>query len=150
MYTKEVNYEDFNGTKRSEKLYFNMNKPQLIKLLKERPTLTQELDTLAKRLSSNDENEDPNLYVDFMSFLDDMIMLSYGKKTDDGRFVKNSAVLEEFQTSNAYEALYTDFLSNPREFDAFISGIFPADIMTEAVKEQALKEAEKQVQKSGE
>lgn len=148
MYTKEVNYEDFNGTKRSEKLYFNMNKPQLIKLLKERPTLTQELDTLAKRLSSNDE--DPNLYVDFMSFLDDMIMLSYGKKTDDGRFIKNSTVLEEFQTSNAYEALYTDFLANPREFDAFISGIFPADIMTEAVKEQALKEAEKQVQKSGE
>lgn len=144
MFKTVVKFEDFNDNHKEETLYFNLNKPEMIKILKEKPDITSELEALANELSKEEVKD--GVYVDFMSFLEDLIVASYGVKTEDGRFIKNAEKLELLQTSNAYEALYTKFMTDPKEFDAFISGIFPKDIMTEALKEQAKNKAEAQLE----
>ena len=140
MFTMPVKFTDFNGNDREKKLYFNLNKPELIKLLRERPNIQNELGELADKLGK--KNAGDGVYIEFVTFIDDLIRLSYGEKTEDGNFRKNEAILEDFTTSNAYEALFTEFFNDPKKFDTFIENIFPADIMTEALKEQAKKQAE--------
>lgn len=140
MFKSVVKYEDFNGNHKEEALYFNMNKPEMIRLLKTRPTITDELQDMANKLAM--DNPPDGLFVDFMTFIEDLIGYSYGKKTDDGRFIKNNNVLEDLRTSNAYEAFYTKLLNDPKEFNTFVEQIFPADVMTEALKEQAKEQAE--------
>lgn len=138
MYKINVNYEDFNGKERNENLYFNINKPEVIKILKTRPTFQKELSDLADKLSQK-ETED-SVFIDFISFVDYLIEKSYGKKTPEGNFIKNADILGEFMSSNAYEALYTLFFNDPKTYDAFIAGIFPQDIMEQAMKDEKVQE----------
>lgn len=135
MYSTKVSYEDFNGDKKEETLYFFMNKPEIIRFLKNRPQFTDEMEAMADRLAQ--KTPDSALYVDFMTLIDELVTMSYGEKTLDGKFRKNSTILEDFMSSNAYDALFSKFMENPKEFDAFTEGIFPADVMTEEVRAEA-------------
>ena len=142
MYSTKVSYEDFNGEKKEETLYFYMNKPEMLKLLKERPEFMDTLSSIADRLGKKNTDGDPTLYIDFMSVIDELFRMSYGIKTVDGKFKKKPDILEDFLSSNAYDALFTKFMDNPDEFNVFTRGIFPADVMTDEVIAEATRKAE--------
>ena len=141
MYKITVDFDDFNGVHREQTLYFSLNKPEIIKLLKKRPTLQDELEKMATRLSKKEP--DTSLYVDFITMVDDFIRLSYGIKTESGNFRKNADILDDFTSSAAYDALFTKLLNEPKEFDALMEGIFPADVMTEELQKQIKEEQSK-------
>ena len=79
---------------------------------------------------------------EILKIFKDIILLSYGKKSDDGRlFVKNEELREEFSQTAAYSALYMELLDDKKAAE-FINGIVPSDKkLTEAELNKNMEEA---------
>jgi len=120
MLKKRIEYEDFDGNKRSEDFYFNLTKTEM--------TLAQtSIDGgLVNKLQKiNDAQNVPEIVKTFVELVD----MSYGVKSDDGkRFVKNKELLDEFKSTNAYDQLFMEVLANPKDAVGFLIGIMPSDI----------------------
>jgi len=139
MLKKTVKCVDYNGTERTETLYFHVSKTSILTasndVYNEIMKIAQELQDRAKLLEGmesqniNQENPfDQNNQVLAESIrmvarlLDRLIDLSYGKRSEDGlRFIKSKEVLDEFKSSIAYEAFIEQMLSNQEEMVEFIN-----------------------------
>lgn len=64
-----------------------------------------------------------------MKLFKDVLLLTYGKKSDDGRlFLKNDAIRAEFEASPAFSAIYMELMSDAQKAANFINGLMPADL----------------------
>lgn len=119
MYAKTITYEDFNGEKVTETFYFNLSKPELVKLqLSFEGGLDKYIEEIAK-------TNDPKKII---PFFEKLIDISFGIKSDDGKkFLKNPAYTEEFKQTAAYDELYSQFIldGTGEEAIAFVKGIMP-------------------------
>lgn len=120
MYKKELSYKDYNGQQRTETFWFHLNQVELvdIEVSVDSNGLASYLDYLQK---SNDRAK-------IISFFKMLIQKSFGKKTEDGRFVKSDRIWEEFSSTAAYPALFMTLMKSEIEMEAFTNGIVPADI----------------------
>ena len=139
MLKKTVKCVDYNGTERTETLYFHVSKTSILTasndVYNEIMKIAQELQDRAKLLEGmesqniNQENPfDQNNQVLAESIrmvarlLHRLIDLSYGKRSEDGqKFVKSKEILDEFKSSIAYEAFIEEMLSNLDEMVEFIN-----------------------------
>ncbi|MDD4275616.1 MAG: hypothetical protein PHO33_01375 [Clostridia bacterium] len=65
---------------------------------------------------------------ELVSIFKELILKSYGVKSDDGkRFIKTEKVREEFTQTEAYSDLYVELATNADSASAFVNGIIPAD-----------------------
>ena len=78
---------------------------------------------------------------EIMKIFKEIILKAYGEKSEDGRtFIKKRngvRLAEEFEQTQAFDALFTDLLLNPDKAAAFINGIMPKDLVEEANKTKA-------------
>lgn len=117
MYKKTITYEDFNGNVRTEDFYFNLTRSELIKLEVSRDGGLEVY--LQKIVNAQDVPA-------MMDAFDKIIMAAYGVKSEDGRsFAKSEKISNEFASSNAYDALFTELLTNSDSAAAFVNGIMP-------------------------
>lgn len=130
MYAKKIKYKDFNDNEREETFYFNLSKSEIIDLEWRTPGgLENYMKSIMAELNGQK-------LADFFKML---IEKSYGVKTPDGRsFVKNSAVLENFKFTNAYDILYVQLATDSTAASEFFNGIFPKDVVEEARKQQEM------------
>lgn len=126
MLKKTVPFTNYNGEADSADLYFNISKAELMRL---------EMSTdggysgKLQRISSSDNNKD--IYEAF----EDLVGMSYGKKSDDGkRFEKSPEILAEFKESEAYSALIFSFFEDAGAAAEFAQGLMPQDLIAEAKK----------------
>lgn len=92
MLKKTISYVDYNGTKRTEDFYFNLTKAEISEMELEIPGGMSEM---LKRITAAQDT--PTLVKIFK----DLILRSYGVKSDDGRrFVKSQQLKEEFSQPN--------------------------------------------------
>ena len=64
-----------------------------------------------------------------MSLFKQIILMSYGVKSDDGRqFIKNDAIRDSFAQTEAYSKLYMELLLNADEAAKFVNGIVPSSV----------------------
>lgn len=132
MYCKEISYEDFDGNQVSEKLYFNLTKAELAQL---------EMTTPGGMQAHIQSIIDSNNATDLVALFKDLILMSYGKKSDDGRkHIKTEAIKEDFLYSNAYSEFFMILASSTEEQIAFVNGIMPNDLINEAKKQGLLDE----------
>ena len=118
MIKKVIKYTDFNGQNRSEVAYFNLNKLEVLKLTAK---LGMDIDKYAKQLA---ESED---LAKMLQFIEDIILMAYGEKSQDGRsFVKSKDRTAEFESSNAFAELFDQLVTNPQQTAQFASGIVGA------------------------
>ena len=62
-----------------------------------------------------------------MKLFKDVLLLTYGKMSDDGRlFLKNDAIRAEFEASPAFSAIYMELMSDAQKAANFINGLMPA------------------------
>ncbi len=117
MLKKTINYTDYNGVERTEDFYFNLTKAEIAEMELEIPGgMTAMIDRITKT------QDTPSLIKMFK----DLILRSYGKKSDDGRrFIKNPEVVEEFKDSEAYSELFMELATNADAASAFVNGIVP-------------------------
>ena len=115
MLKKTVKYYDFNGDEASETLYFNLTTTEVAKLAAQ---FSGDIEKHIKRITAA---EDMNA---MLTFIEKLILASYGVKSEDGkRFMKTAALREEFESSAVYAELFEQLLMNPEEAKAFGEGL---------------------------
>lgn len=120
MLKKVITYEDYNGVERTEEFYFNMSKAELTEM---HLTTAQGLDEKIKNIVNAKSQ------VELEQFLKNLLIMSYGKKSDDGRlFMKNDEIRAEFTASPAYDMMYTELFTDEKACADFIEGILPKSL----------------------
>lgn len=116
MYKITKKYTDFNGVEKEEDFYFNLTRADILKMeLSEDGGMDKRLDRLVK---TQDMKEAIKVF-------EGLLLLSYGVKTDDGRFVKSEEARQKFMSSAAYSEIYFDLATNPDEAQKFVEGVVP-------------------------
>lgn len=128
MLKKTITYTDYEGVERTEDFYFNLSKAELIRMeCGVKGGLTKKLEEIAR-------SSDP---TQIMPVFEDIILKSYGKKSDDGKFFKKSAELsEEFSQSEAYSELMVELIRDEKAASDFVNGLIN-------IKPEELEEAKK-------
>lgn len=135
MLKKTITYEDYNGEMRTEDFYFSLNQAEVLKLELKTPGGFKGY--VEKIIQTKD-------FKSMVELLDDLISMSYGIKSDDGRkFEKSPEISKAFMESEAYVQLVLELLSGDEEkISAFIEGILPQKLVAEAKAAKALNELE--------
>jgi len=116
MYKITQKYEDYNGVEKEEDFYFNLTKADLLKMeLSEEGGMDKRLDRLVK---TKDMKEAIKVF-------EGLLLLSFGIKTDDGRFVRNDEARANFISSAAYPEIYFKLATDVDEANKFVAGIIP-------------------------
>lgn len=116
MYKITRKFEDFNGVEKEQDFYFNLTKADILKMeLSEEGGMDKRLDRLVK---TKDMKEAIRVF-------EGLLLMAYGVKTDDGRFVKNDQVRAEFASSAAYSDIYFELATNPEEAQKFVENVVP-------------------------
>lgn len=124
MLKQTITYTDFNGVERSEDFYFNLTKAELVEL--EMGHAGGLSESLQKIVAAEDGGA---IIREFKT----IILKAYGKRSEDGsRFIKNDKLREEFETSEAYSALFIRLVTDADAAAQFVSGIMPQDLMAKA------------------
>ena len=117
MVKKTITYTDYNDAERTEDFYFNLSKAELAEM-----QLTTEggFSTYIQRII--DAKDVPALTRAFK----DVLVKSYGKKSDDGRrFIKSEEITDEFVQTEAYSEIFMELVSDDKLAAEFVNGIIP-------------------------
>jgi len=133
MLKKTVNYEDFDGNLRSEDLYFNLTKTELIDIAMELPENVTE--TMSEEGDKLDEGAALKMIEALggkgvIEFIKKIVLKSYGIKSEDGRrFIKNEQITTEFSETLAYDTIVTELLTDDKKASEFVNAVIPKDIV---------------------
>lgn len=124
-----VKYKGFDGEDIEEVVRLHLTKAEFLKLDMKYSEYGGLINYLRKLLT--DMKED-NYIHPLVKVLDTLILAAYGRKTDDGKFVKKlygQPLADEFETSEAYAQLLMDLLSekslDENKIEDLILGILP-------------------------
>ena len=132
MLKKEITYTDYNGTKRTEDFYFNLSRPELLRM-----EMTSESSLQEKLKAMIKEQNKVKLY----EYFEWLVLKSYGEKSEDGKhFHKSEALSKAFSETEAYTELLTELCSGEDKVLEFVNGIMPTPVPKE-VQKQALNMA---------
>lgn len=123
MYKKTITYPDYNGQEIKEDFYFNLTKAEILEMqLEKEGGLAEKIQAIV------DSKNVPELIKIFK----ELILRSYGKKSDDGkRFIKSPELSREFTQTEAYSELFMELATDSDAASAFINGIIPANLAKE-------------------
>ena len=129
MLKKSITYTDYNGVERTEPFYFNLSKAELMEMeLGVTGGMTEMLD---KIIAAKDA---PSLMKTFK----EMIMKSYGIKSDDGkRLIKSEELSIAFTQTEAYSVLFMELITDDKAAADFVNGIIPNEIQAEVAAQTA-------------
>lgn len=115
MVKKTIEYEDYNGVKRVEDFYFNLNEAEITEMeLSTEGGLTE---MIKKIIAAKDQ---PSI----IKLFKELLLKSYGEKSPDGRrFIKNAQLSEEFSQTEAYSKLFMELASNAEAATEFVNGL---------------------------
>lgn len=137
MYKKTMTYEDYNGVTRTEDFYFNLSKAELLEL--ELSTEGGYEQLLSKIIKTKDQ-------VKLIKIFKDLILMTYGEKSPDGRkFIKNDELREDFMQTEAYSDLFMLLASDDKEAAAFVNGIIPQSLRDQ-ISSDDLDKARKEIE----
>lgn len=117
MLKKEITYTDLNGRTRTEDFYFNMTKAEMLEY-----DASFAPDGVLPYLNMLMKTEQTGKV---MQVFKDLILRSYGEKTDNGRFIKSQELRDAFAASEPYSELFMEILSGEEAAAAFVNGIIP-------------------------
>lgn len=127
MLKKSITFKDFNGSEITEDFYFHLNTAEIMKWLTTSGNYT--LDKLLERLIEERNGKK------IMNIFEDLISMSYGKPSLDGRkFVKNDELREDFLQTEAYSQLFMELVTDAKKAADFINAIIPKDLSDEVSK----------------
>lgn len=137
MVTKTVKYKGFDGEDIEEVIRLHLTKAEVMNLDLKYSDYGGLINYLRKILT--DVKDDETYMKPLITVLQTLILAAYGRKTDDGKFIKKIngvALADEFESSEAYSELLIHLISDEgsNEIEPLILGMFPADM----VDQQAL------------
>lgn len=120
MIKKTITYTDYNDVERTETFYFNLSKAELAEMeLGVDGGLTNQL---KKIVDAKDTKQ-------LISVFKDLVLKSYGIKSDDGRrFMKSEEISKAFSETEAYSVIFMELATNDQIAAEFVNGIIPKDL----------------------
>ena len=129
MLKKSITYTDYNRVERTEDFYFNLSKAELMEM--ELGVTGGMTEMLNKIIAAKDA---PSLMKTFK----EMIMKSYGVKSDDGkRLIKSEELSIAFTQTEAYSVLFMELITDDKAAADFVNGIIPNEIQAEVAAQTA-------------
>lgn len=129
MLKKTITYTDYNRVERTEDFYFNLSKAELMEM--ELGVTGGMTEMLNKIIAAKDA---PSLMKTFK----EMIMKSYGIKSDDGkRLIKSEELSIAFTQTEAYSVLFMELITDDKAAADFVNGIIPNEIQAEVAAQTA-------------
>lgn len=132
MIKRKVSYEDYDGNRVEETLYFNLTKFEATEIALTLP------EPLSKALDDNALEKDKVVMAQgvlsqmgsqgVIDFIKNIVLKSYGvKNPNDGRrFMKSQALSEEFSQTEAFSELMMNLLTNEEDAADFVNGLISA------------------------
>lgn len=116
MFKYDIKYTDYNGQERTEPHYFNLSKAELMEM--ELSTQAGVEEMIRLMIQTNDNAK-------IVQTFKDLILKSYGIKSEDGRrFIKSKELREAFEQSEAYSEFFMALLANEDGLQTkFINGV---------------------------
>ena len=121
MIKKTITFTDWNGTTRTEDFYFNLTQTECVEL--------EYSSGMGKSMSAsiNELVRNQDMAV-MIKILKDIILKSYGEKSDDGRrFIKSEEISTAFSQTPVFDMLYMELATDADKAAEFINGIIPTD-----------------------
>ena len=129
MLKKIITNTDYNGVERTEPFYFNLSKAELMEM--ELGVTGGMTEMLNKIINAKDG---PSLMKTFK----EIIMKSYGVKSDDGkRLIKSEELSIAFTQTEAYSVLFMELITDDKAAADFVNGIIPNEIQAEVAAQTA-------------
>ena len=123
MITKNITYTNFEGEEVTTTCYFNLTQAEIYELEAGHKV------TFSERLRRIVNEKDSSKII---AIVKEIIMLSYGEKNDQGKFVKNQAIRDAFASSEEYSELFTELAFDAEKLAAFVNGIMPKKMLEQA------------------
>lgn len=118
MLKKTIQFQDFNGTSRTEDFYFNLTQAEVTEL---ELSVDGGLVEMIHRITAAQDGRQ------IIETFKKVIRKAYGVKSPDGRrFIKNQEVWDEFAQTEAYSKLFMELATDAKAASAFVNGIVPA------------------------
>lgn len=130
MFKKTMTYTDWNGVERTEDVYFNLSKAEILEM-----QLTTEggFDSMLERMIKAKDT------IALVKLYKQLILKAYGKKSEDGRrFEKSEEITREFIESPLFSDVYMELTLDDEKAQEFVRGIMPADLSRQV--DEALKQ----------
>lgn len=117
MIKKTYTYTDYNGNERTEDYYFNLQEAEIMKLeMGINGGLTAKINRI---IAAQDVPE-------IMKVFDELIGVSYGIKSPDGReFIKSPEITKSFMQTEGYNKLFMDFITKEGFAANFFNELIP-------------------------
>lgn len=123
MLKRPITYFDFDGNEATEEFYFNLSKVELAQL---QFSSDEGFSAMLEKIMAS---EDKKAILDTFT---DIIGLSYGIRSDDGkRFIKSPQLSEEFKQTPAFDALIMSLVGDAGAAAAFVIGVIPSDMQSQ-------------------
>ena len=134
MLKKTLTYKDYNEEEVTEDLFFNLSPDELIELeVSHEGGFTAAL----QRIVDADDS------AAIIKEMKNILLMSYGKKSADGRrFIKNDTLIEEFRSSKAYSVLFLELATDAVAAAHFMNGLVPTEDIEKLEAKQAFQAAQ--------
>lgn len=123
MFKKTIEYTDYNGVKKTEDFWFNLNQAELTELAL---SPSGGLDTMISEVISSADTET------IIKTFKKIILMAYGKRTPDGRFTKRGSdghrLADDFEESVVFPQLFMEISFDAEKAAEFINGCVPPDL----------------------
>lgn len=115
MHKETITYNDLNGVQRTEDFYFDLSKPEIVKIqASAKGGYDVQLRSIAADLNG----------AKIMEFFENFITKSYGEKSEDGRrFMKSEEISRSFMETPAYEVLFEKLVTNDKYAADFVNAV---------------------------
>lgn len=121
MLKKTVTYVDYNGVERTEDLYFNLTKAEIMEM--EMGISGGLSEQITKVIEAKDN-------VSILKIFKDLVLKSYGEKSPDGRrFMKSEEIRTAFSQTEAYSNIFMELATDAKAASAFVNGIMPQTVV---------------------
>lgn len=115
MLKKTITYNDLNGIQRTEDFYFDMSKPEIVKM---QASAKGGYDVQLRSIAANLNG------ALIMEFFENFISKAYGEKSEDGRrFMKSEELSKAFMETPAYEVLFEELVTDDKKAADFVNAV---------------------------
>lgn len=127
MLKRNITYENFDGEEVTDVFYFNISEPELVEL---EVRYERGLERFIEQIVEAKDNKT------LVGLFKEIILMAYGEKSEDGkRFIKSDEISEAFSQTNAFNALFMEFITDEQAAADFIIGVVPKSLSEKLITE---------------
>jgi hypothetical protein len=132
MLKQTITYQNFDNEEVEETLYFNISKSVTIEKAEEVIARWTEVQNMLEGQQRDLEISEVKKLVNIVKY---MMELSYGVRSDDGRYFEQSPELwAQFTQSAAFDHFLFSLFQDVTKCTTFVVGVFPKELQEEARK----------------